>query len=295
MKFKSLMVSAALLGLQASAASAALVTDWNWAVTSKFVAPTTFGNNYGAPSGPGGTPAVDGAGVWISWGPNNAISNDPLTATARSGLRWGATVTDPPLLQTNDITVPIGVLGNTMTHFNRTLTNPVTVLQTGKIDVTLNLTPALPVPGAPLAPFNFQFEFVFVETPNSGPCVAGGDANGCHDVFILKGGPVSANFTYDGVNYVLSVGALINGTSALQNLPNALCTSFSHVNTEIANCGTANLVGFTTPESQDTDIVFPFSITGTEIPTNLPEPSALALFGAGLLGFGYASRRRKSA
>ena len=203
-------------------------------------------------------------------------------------------------------------IGNTVTHYNHPIDLTIggidtQILTGGAINVQLNLTQLTPAPGNPPPAFqhnlNRDFSFVFVESPNSGGGWSGSNGSDCAigntpcpDIFVLTSGSTLDQFLdNDGNLYTLQVSALIAGNQAFGQLDDKVC-GFAQIAAAVPGCGTGGIhaFGFTTPESADTPVDFSFGITVTVTPP-VPEPTAIALFGAGLLGLGWANRRRKSA
>lgn len=245
MKFTSVLLGAALLGVQAGSASAALVTAWNWDTISQF-------DILGAP---GGTQTVTNGAVptWtsptfvpgqnpsttlteaqpgrISWG-SNLGSLDPALNAARSGIAWTnptwtnvatppPNLRSPPQLITNS---GIWVNGDAATHYNQPIDISFATLASGIIKTTFNLyEPPNSISGGPIArAVSRSFSFLFIETPNGGGGFGGGGGcagglgtptgsggAGCSDAFILLSDPsqLVEQFNYNGVDYTLQVAA----------------------------------------------------------------------------------------
>ncbi|MFT6734145.1 MAG: hypothetical protein ACJAS9_002340 [Polaribacter sp.] len=153
------------------------------------------------------------------------------------------------------------------------------------------------------------FVMAFSETPNSqsGTCDIGdGEANGqgnningCGDVFALTI-PVGASGIVVGDNYLEfsvpfalknAAGEDIAGWSDTQYMVTTRLSGLSVLSSEVSVCGPQDeflCVGFVTIEQTTNELVAGFKIS------TVPEPTAIALFGLGLIATGFAGRRRRS-
>lgn len=265
---KSLIAATLAIGtLIAPAAQAALVTEWDWTVTSVWT-----GATYSAADGINDGTTVTTASE-LSWGGTSPYTDASAPfETARSALVISdSPASSPPTMVTNSL---IPVATNTFTHYNNTIDFDFQTLVTATLDTTLSLTPNTP-PGAPPAGFpdTISFSVRFIETLNEAPCFAGSDTV-CDDIFVIELGDLSQQFFYDGFTYQVDIISLLGGFLGLSD---AACTE--------AGAG-LGCVGFQTQEGQANVERFGLLIS------TVPEPGVLALMGLGLLGLAATRRRR---
>lgn len=259
-------IGAALL--LASSPASAVVSSWDFSVSSLFTAATY--------NGPGGT--NPGSGVTaLLWGTSTgsgqsslSIGNNPALGTVDTYLG----VTPPQAL-------PFLGLSTSLTHSN----NPITgsSLTSALLTNTVTLTPT---GSGGSSVQSVPFNIAFTETPNSGTCAVAGSPTPCNDIFVLTGGLLNFNFAYDddldGIFDTYFVNIFPTTGGVLSTLENTAC----------AAAGVANgCIGFSTPENGATTLAFGFTISTN--PLQVPEPGILALFGIGLMGL-FAARRRRS-
>ncbi|MCW5621737.1 MAG: THxN family PEP-CTERM protein [Burkholderiales bacterium] len=256
-------------GLCAAPAKAVLITSWEYEVGSGFF-------DYNPVQGPGNTYGVVGSDIGtlglptvLSWGlPSSVSGSNPL------GLQSSLTVTDPiigppPALLTNQDLVD----GATLTHNNFTIQQTGDALTDTSLATRLLLTPLLP-PGATLPPLAAEFDILFRETANAGPC-ATGDVP-CPDIFVLVNPEnLVTSFVLDDFRYTVTL--LLDG---LDSLSGAAC--------QAAGAG-SECVGLVTAENQANSFQARFGITA--VPLLIPEPGLIALLGALFLGLGIIRRR----
>ena len=250
--------------LASSSASAAIVTSWDYSVSSVFTSATY--------NGAGGT--VPGAGVGaLFWGSSTGFGQSSLVV---GGSPAGGAV-DTYLGLIPPATAPYLGLSTSLTHNNNPITG--TSLTSAVLTNTVVLTPT--APSGPASNQSVPFNIAFTETPNAGTCAVSGSPTACNDIFVLTGGLTNFSFTYDAVDYYVNIFPTTGGVLSIL---------------EDTACGAAgqpdNCVGFSTPENQSTTLAFGFTIS-TQPLQQVPEPGILALFGIGLIGL-FARRRRAS-
>ncbi len=270
---KKACIAAGLLGatLVTASAQAALVTQWNYSVSSTWsVGDTVFSSGGGTTTE---TPTL------LSWGATGGDHTDNTQDTDHS--RSGLEITNSPavgVVNTNGGFVPT----NTVTHYNNALSSAFATLLSAKMTANVKLSPV--VPGIDPDPdITYAFDIHFAETPNSaGDCVTG-SVSVCDDIFVIAFGSLNKQFTYDGLDYFISI---VESTNKLKSLPADACAA--------AGAG-PGCIGFMTQESAFTPSMFAFAVTTERVGTTpLPEPGMLILLSAGLLGAGLARRRNHS-
>ncbi len=283
-KLVALFAAGMLLFGAVGSADAVFVTQWNYTLFTEFNGTNTF------TAGTGTKIQTDNQ---VSWG----ISGNQAAvfgAAERSGITIAQSaganeaLTNVSGFYTTNSLVNPGA-GHWITHHNKPISASYATLLTSQIESTLTLFPVTPpsVPGQ-FGPQTITFTLNFRETPNAGPCVAGTGSTPCGDIFALQADAFNAPFSFAGENYFVSIfpiaaqGITLN-PGGLPILSSAAC--------QAAGIPSGVCVGFITPEGQRTSVQFGFVITGQPI-NIVPEPSTFVLIGAGLLGLGFAARRR---
>lgn len=267
-------VGAALL--MASTSASAIVTTWNYNVSSLFTAAT-----YSGGTGTTTTPPA----TTLSWGtpdnPANAQSSLSIGGSPAAGAVNTYLGITPPQSS------PYLAFSTSLTHTNNVIAGGSSSLLSAILTNTVTLAPL--VPSQPALPIQVvPFNIAFTETPNSTPCAAASPpGNPCNDIFVLTGGLLNFFFDYDAgdadglTRYYVNIFPTTGGV--LSTLSNSACAAAGRPN---------GCIGFTTVEGQATTLAFGFTISTQ--PLQVPEPGVLALFGIGLMSLVFLRRRRQS-
>jgi hypothetical protein len=278
------LVAASVLAFAASASQAAVVTEWDFALSMQWN--TSPGATKFSPGIGGfweGTGRTDVSSTVISWGsswssPGTGYHHrDPTYA--RSGL-----VINPSqqkgTISTSFEGGPVETTkANMFTHYNSAISGAFKSLERATLDVAIQVI--LPGFGNVVENISKSFEIHFYETPNTGLRCAWGLCD--DDIFaVVSGMDLTSTFKYAGIEYTLNYFEVSNH---LKPLSDTTC--------KVMGFAGGHCYGFTTPENKSTVVEFNFSITAGPIPV-IPEPETYAMMLAGLGIVGAVVRRRRN-
>ncbi len=221
-------------------------------------------------------------GTWSNATGNPAIYTG--NGTANPSARWGEAVSGSARSGYDFVSVatPLNIAVNpppqtglfdvgSFTHLNFPIGGGTAV--TG---IRLTLTAMIRVDGGAAFAKNFVYDFLHYETVNTdAPCANGGangsgvNANGCADQIRIVTSELTDGFMVDGVDYTLRIAGFQLGSGFVSE--------------------------FWTGEDMSNTAVLKADIVArdTVVPTPVPEPFTLAVFGTALLGLGGVVHRRR--
>lgn len=276
-----LSVAAFAVALMAQAAGAATITDWTYTINSGFTDYTsTNGDQTGiTPTQVG--PSYNNAPTKLAWG---VTDPDGPSSISIDGQVTGAVQTGAP---------PPWQPGATFTHDNNVIDASFATLDTFELTTELLLDAVLPPSEAgdtgSVGPLTF--DGFFFETLNSAsPCPSGG-SNPCSDIFVLTNASALPGQSAGGSFVIAQDFTTTNGglytallsIDGLGLLGSSVCTSAG---------AASNCVGFTTLENQATPFNTQIAIVARGVPVPAPGSLAILAVGFGLIGLGFATRRR---
>jgi hypothetical protein len=168
---KTLIAATLAIGtLLAPAAQAALVTQWDWSVSSEW--DITAPDDPTFSLGSGTTTTTTSELSWGATGGDYTVNNADPSAARSAVVISNSPTGSPPTMVTNSL---IPVATNIFTHYNNIISASFATLLTAKLDTTLSLTPNTPPGPDPLPGFpqTISFSIRFIETFNGTPCFAG--------------------------------------------------------------------------------------------------------------------------
>lgn len=212
---------------------------------------------------------------WINPNPANPGGSlvDGAASATLTTIRWGVTagqksgydfaLTSPQPIDVGVNPPPsVNFILGTFTHQNWPI-NPGSSIESVQLKITIG---NVVVDNEGQGPLNLLYNFTHFETPNDpgwgNPCAAGG-FQPCPDRVTVSFNAQSENFLVNGVEYTVNVLGF-NGQSS-----------------------------FLTREEAATSANLIVQVAARE--TVVPVPAAMAMFGVGLMGLGFVTRRRSAA
>jgi hypothetical protein len=276
-KYLGLAIAAAL-GMASMQGHAALITDWDYTATLDWLPGSTVFQALDNAPNPGNNTAGNFTSPQIiSWGdPAGDEIAPPPAGSGRSALHIG-----PNSLITGSLGTNAGPEDSfSVTHYNNVVDQEFQVLDSTALTSTLTLTSTAPASeaGEVIALPALEFVVDFEETFNADPCGFPEQTGAaCADIFVIDFQALSQQFVIGDFIYTVSIDV-----EDLIELSEQAAT--------IAGSSDDPAFGIITPEGGENVFAFNFQIDAQPV----PNPGSMALLGAGILGLGFAVRRRRS-
>jgi PEP-CTERM motif len=294
----ALAVSVAASSLLATSANAALITQFQIDVTNVWTA-ATFTDPPGASAANTtdltlGTASSTGSAMPDGSDPSQPESTDyniiswgtPTNSTGQNPNLYQSFLAADAATSVNVTTNGAAVNGSNLYHGNYTqVATPGSVLQwldTATLTTTVTITPLVPpAPGFALPPLVFPVDFE--ETINQGSL---GSCPSLEDPFPVGTVPCPDSFTFNPVD--ITANAIIGEYEYFFRVRFDLNAPSTFLDYDDNGAGPDTLW---TAENQRSRLATLVDVQARLVP--VPEPTTMALFGLGILGFG-ALRRRKA-
>jgi hypothetical protein len=310
----SSVIAAASLGFAALAPAQAspLVTSWGYLVSDGITSWSCTGGGTGC-----ATATNDNTGLSLTV--NGLANQHPPTALAWgsdcdrsqasgsgacSNLNLGGS---PAGQNTGSLTLNASPINTVSVTINNGVISPPTLAGATVADF-LTLTPS---GGSALSPLEITFDIDYDETTNAEPCLVQPTAGNipCPDLFLIAN-LQNAGFAFDSgtgdwtlqqsLPYLGNTYYVELELAGIQQFANPVCLGvdsadgLSSSSPDYLGAGGSVCYGFASQENKSQSIQASLAIDANALPTGVPEPATLTLFGAGLLGAVTRYRRKKA-